>query len=106
VLLCRLAYPGRLVVLADHFGRSPAWCSAVFNDVAIHLWTTFRGLLEWHPLLNYKQIALYTEAISDLLESRDGDEPLGYIAREESAIFWGFIDGTFRGFYRPIGYEQ
>ena len=41
LLLCQLAYPGCLVAIADHFGRSPSWCSAVFNDVAIHLWTTF-----------------------------------------------------------------
>jgi hypothetical protein len=46
VLLCRLAYLGRLTVIADHFGRSPSWCSMVFNDVAVHLWTTFCGLLE------------------------------------------------------------
>jgi hypothetical protein len=51
-------------------------------------------------------MALYAEAISDLLESRDGDEPIGYAAGEGSAIFWGFIDGTFRGFCRPTGYEQ
>jgi hypothetical protein len=87
VLLYRLAYPGQLVVIANHFGRSPSWCSSIFNDVAIHLWTTFYGILEWHPLLTYKRMALYVEAVSDLLESRDGNEPLGFIAREGSAIF-------------------
>jgi hypothetical protein len=87
VLLCRLAYPGWLAVLVDRFGRSPAWCSYVFNDVAVHLWTTSRGLLEWHPLLNYERMALYAEAVSDLLEARDGDEPLGFTAGEGSALF-------------------
>jgi hypothetical protein len=76
------------------------------SDVAVHLWKTFGGLLEWHPLLNYNRMALCTEAISDLLESRDGNEPPGYVAGEESAVFWGFVDGTFRGFCRPTGYEQ
>jgi len=106
LLLCRLAYPGRLTVIADHFGRSPSWCSAVFNDVAVHLWTTFRGLLEWHPLLNYERMALFAEAISDLLEAVDGEEATGFVAGEGSAVFWGFVDGTFRGFCRPTGYEQ
>lgn len=105
VLLCRLAYPGRLAVLVDRFGRSPTWCSYVFNDVAIHLWKTFRNLLEWHPLLNYERMALYAEAVSDLLEVRDGSEPPRFVAGEGSALFWGFIDGTFRGFCRPTGYE-
>jgi hypothetical protein len=59
----------------------------VFNDVAVHLWTTFRGLLEWHPLLNYERMALYAEAVSDLLEAQDGDEPPRFIAREGSALF-------------------
>jgi hypothetical protein len=94
------------VVLANHFGRSPAWCSAAFNDVAVYLWTTFQGLFEWHPLLNYERMAFHAEAISDLLHSREGDEPPGYVAREESAVFWGFIDGIIRGFCRPTGYDQ
>jgi hypothetical protein len=62
-------------------------CSAVLNNVAIHLWTTFYGLLEWHPLLNYKRIALYAEAMFNLLESVDGGEAAGFAAREESAVF-------------------
>ena len=106
LLLVRLSYPGRLLVIADHFGRSPAWCSTVFNDVAIHIFTKFRGILEWHPLLNYQRMARFAEAISDLLESRDGQEPPGFVAGEESALFWGFVDGTFRGFCRPTAYEQ
>jgi hypothetical protein len=89
VLLCWL------VVIADHLGCSPAWCSAVFNDVAVHLWTTFQGLLEWHLLLNYERISLYAEAISDLLQSQDGNEPLEYVAEEESAVFLGFVQGGF-----------
>ena len=98
LLLCQLAYPGCLVAITDHFGWSPSWCSAVFNNVAIHLWTTFQGILEWHPLITYKRMALFAEAISDLIESRDGLKPPGYLAGEESAVVWGFIDGTFRGF--------
>jgi hypothetical protein len=67
---------------------------------------TFRSILEWHPLLNYERMSLFSEAISDFLESRDGDEPLGSVAGEGSAVIWGFVDGTFRGFCRPTGYEQ
>jgi hypothetical protein len=37
LLLCRLAYPGQLVVIADYFGYSPLQCSAVFNNVAVYL---------------------------------------------------------------------
>jgi hypothetical protein len=106
VFLYRLVYPSRLEVIANRFGRSPSWCSSVSNDVAVHLWKTFRGLLEWHPLLNYNRVALYAEAISELLESRDGNETPEYVAGEESAVFWGFVDGAFRGFCRPAGYEQ
>jgi hypothetical protein len=106
LLLCRLAYPRRLVVIADHCGRSSSWCSAVFNDLATYLFTKFRGILEWHPLLNYERMARFAEAISDIVESRDSSEPLGYTAGEGSAIVWGFVDGTFRGFCRPTGYEQ
>ena len=51
-------------------------------------------------------MALYAEAISDLLESVDGGEAAGFAAGKESAVFWGFVDGTFRGFCRPTGYEQ
>jgi hypothetical protein len=43
-------------------------------------------MLEWHPLLTYERIARSVEAISDLLESRNGDEPLGFSAGEGSAI--------------------
>jgi hypothetical protein len=32
-------------------------------------------------------MALYAEAVSDLLEAQDGDEPLGFMAREGSALF-------------------
>jgi hypothetical protein len=105
VFLCRLAYPARLEVTCDIIGCSPAWCSAVFNDVTVHLWTTFQSFLEWHLLLDYERMALYAEAISDLLESRDGHEPPGYVAGEESAVFWGFVNRTFLGFCRPTGYE-
>jgi hypothetical protein len=101
-----LAYPGRLAVLVDRFGRSPTWCSYVFNDITIHLWKTFRNLLEWYPLLNYERMALYVEAVSDLLEVRDGSELPGFVAGEGSALFWGFIDRTFRGFCCSTGYEQ
>jgi len=48
----------------------------------------------------------YAEAISNLLEARGGGDPPGYMAGDGSALFWGFIDGTFRGFCRPTGYEQ
>ena len=41
LLLCWLAYPGQLVAIADHFSWSPSWCSAIFNDITIHLWMTF-----------------------------------------------------------------
>ena len=106
LLLCQLTYSEWLMVIADHFNCSPSWCSLVFNDVAVHLWTTFRGILEWHPLLNYEKMAHYAEAISDLIESRDGCEPPGFVTGEGSAVFWGFVDGTFWGFCRPTGYEQ
>jgi hypothetical protein len=86
VYLARLAYLNRLLVIADHFRRSPAWYSTVFNDVATHIYTKFCGILEWHLLLNYERIAWFAEAISDLLEARDGDKPLGYVAGEESAV--------------------
>ena len=65
-----------------------------------------QGILEWHPSITYEQMALFAEAISDLIESRDGLKPPGYLAGEESAVVWGFINGTFRGFCRPLGYEQ
>jgi hypothetical protein len=56
---------------------------------------TFHSILEWHLLLNYEQMLLFSEAISDLLESRDGNEPLGSVAGEGSAVIWTFVDGTF-----------
>jgi hypothetical protein len=87
LLLARLAYPGRLLVIADHFGRSSAWCLAIFNDVATHIFTKFLGILEWHRLLNYQRMARFAEAISDLLKSRDGQEPPGLVAGEGSALF-------------------
>jgi hypothetical protein len=36
-------------------------------------------------------MALFAEAISDLLEAVDGEEVTGFVAREESAVFWGFV---------------
>jgi hypothetical protein len=87
LLLARLAYPKRLLVIADHFGCSPAWCSAVFNNVAIYIFTKFCRILKWHPLLNYQQMACFAEAISNLLKSRDGQEPLRFVAGEGSALF-------------------
>jgi hypothetical protein len=45
------------------------------------------AILESHPLLNYKRIALYAEAMFNLLESVDGGEAAGFVAREESAVF-------------------
>ena len=56
------------------------------TDVAVHLWMTFCSILEWHPLLNYERMSLFLEAISDLLELKDGDEPLESVAGEESAV--------------------
>jgi hypothetical protein len=72
-----------LTTLAVHLHGVPV----VFNDVAVHLWTTFQGLLEWHLLLNYERMALFAEAISDLLEAVDGEETAGFVTREESAVF-------------------
>ena len=43
-------------------------------------------------------MALFAEAISDLIELRDGLEPPGYLAGEESTVVWGFVNGTFQGF--------
>ncbi len=46
------------------------------------------------------------QAIFDLAESRDGSEPPGFVAGKGSAVILGFVNGTFRGFCRPSGYEQ
>lgn len=59
LFLVRLAFLGRLLVIADHFGRSSTWYSAVQNNVAIRIFTKFRRILEWHPLLNYERMALF-----------------------------------------------
>lgn len=76
-----------IVIIVDHFGHLPSRCSAVFNNVVAHLWGTFRGGSEWHPLLNYERIACFAEAISDLLELRNSREPKGFVAREGSVAF-------------------
>ena len=62
-------------------------------------------MLKWHLLLDYEQMALFAEAISDLIEPGDGCGPQ-FMAGEGSAVFWGFVDGTFRGFCHPTGYKQ
>ena len=67
---------------------------AVINDVAIHIFLKFQRMPKWHPLLNYEQMALFAEAISDLIEPGDGHGPW-YMAGEGNAVFWGFVDGTY-----------
>lgn len=51
-------------------------------------------------------MALFAEAVSDLVESRDGRELPGFVAGESSAMSWAVVDGIFRGFCHPMGYEQ
>jgi hypothetical protein len=51
-------------------------------------------------------MALFAEAVSDLAESRDGRELPGFVAGEGNAVFWGVVDGIFRGFCDPMRYEK
>jgi hypothetical protein len=53
-----------------------------------HLYQTFSPLLEWHPQLTYSRLRVFEDAIRDV----------GGCGR-----IWGFVDGTFRGFCRPMG---
>ena len=42
----------------------------------------------------------------NLLELVDDGEAAVFAAREESAVLYGFVDGAFRRFCCPTGYEQ
>ena len=38
----------------------------------------------------YERMACFAEAVSDLIELRDGYEPAGFfVAKEESSVSWG-----------------
>jgi hypothetical protein len=87
VFLNRMAFPRLLRDMSDKFGRSPAWISSVFNDVAQHLAKTFEQVLEWRQCLNsYRKLQQFAKAVRSA--------GCGYGV-------WGFIDGTFNAFCRP-----
>src|SRR5450432_3180132 len=91
IVLARLSFPGRWCLLLDVFGRSESCLSTVFNDVVVFLAGRFGGMLRWHPLLTYRRMEALAAAIEDY----------GWVQR-----VWGFVDGTFRGFCRPRGYDE
>ncbi|KAI6827985.1 hypothetical protein KC342_g9748 [Hortaea werneckii] len=90
VLLRRLAYPAKWTDYCEDFGRSPGYLSVVL--------TTLLNIFQ-HGMINrsdgtpcsYQKLRQYAEAIKDA-----GAE--GYI--------WGFIDGHFMGFSRPLIDQQ
>ena len=89
LVLVRLSWPERLFRLIRAFHKSEAWLSTVYNDVCVYLFEEYRDLICWHPMLNdYKRLRKYAKAIARKL----GAGP---------PLFWGFIDGTFRGICRP-----
>jgi hypothetical protein len=91
VVAARLSFPNRWEHLCDLFGRSKSWLSTVFNDVILFLAARFGLVLWWHPQLTYEWLEVFSEAV--------------YRVRGAKGV-WGFVDGTFRGYCRPIGNEE
>jgi hypothetical protein len=84
-----MSYPRQYIDLAERFGKSPAWLSNVYNDIATHLAATFADVLRWRPALNnYHKLADFAKAIEQSGCPGNG-------------LIWGFIDGTFNKFCRP-----
>jgi hypothetical protein len=94
LLTTRQANPDRLVRLNGLFGRSPAFLSTIYLDIVRHIVDTFRGFLAWNPRLNdYERLRRFGRAVG----RRTG---LG------GERVWGFVDGTFRPFCKPIRDEH
>jgi hypothetical protein len=91
-MLWRLSYPGRYKQFMDHFGRSRAWLSSVFNDTITHLVLRYRDKLFWDPhRLTLQTLQRYAHATQEA----------GGVSR-----VWGWIDGTIRPICRPSTVEQ
>ena len=87
ILLCRLAWPGRLKDLIQHFGCSGSQLSSIFNDVADHLFHYFRKKLFFDEArLTPQKMLDYAQIIN---QCGGGDE------------VWGWIDGTVTRTCRP-----
>lgn len=87
VTCARLRYPTDWAVLCDHFGRCRGYLSTIFTDTIEFLDRKYRQQLEWHPQLELPRIRQFEECIR---------------RRGGGVGIWGFVDGTFRGFSRPV----
>lgn len=94
LLLVRLAWPERLFTLTRIFHKNQFWLSSVFNDTVLHLFDRYGEIVAWHSMLNnHAHLRKYSKAISRELNTNQ-------------LLFWGFIDGTFRGVARPINEQK
>lgn len=88
IVLRRFAYPGRWIDCCSLFGHAKSYLSAVFTDVLEYLSRRFLSILQWHPRLR---------VYSNLRKFARASRRAGCGGR-----IWGFIDGHFMGFCRPV----
>lgn len=89
--LCRLSYPTRLVTLQELFHLDRTSLSRIINSTIEWITSRYRRMLRWHPSLQYSRIKEYRDHIEKL---------------SDVDCIWGFIDGTFNPFCRPIQGQQ
>eukprot|EP00117_Sycon_ciliatum_P001173 scpid84873/ scgid1579/ len=90
ILLRRLAYPDRLGMLCEEFGRSKPVLSLIINSMLMWIWERWGGLLEnpfAQPYFTQGRIQAYVRAISAKVGVH--------------LNVWGYIDGTVRPICRP-----
>lgn len=87
MLLYKLAAPSYLYRDQDVFGCSSSRISSICTDIIVYLAKRYESMLAWHPLLTYDFAAECARFIT----------PFG-----GQGVVWGFIDGTFRPFCRPL----
>ena len=93
LVLYRLSWPLRLFEFEDKWGHSDTWISLVFTDTVVFWAKRYQRVLEWCPLLTHNRIEQYASAIRKVEPSTNGK-------------IWGFIDGTFTGFSRPVNGQR
>ena len=89
LVLYRLSWPMRLFEYEEKWGHSDTWISIVFTDTVIFWAQRYHTIIEWCPLVTYEKMKEYAAAIQQFESITNGK-------------LWGFIDGTFTGFSRPI----
>jgi hypothetical protein len=86
LVLARLSWPHRFDEFPPLFGRSMSTLKRIFNDTLLYLQKRYHPIIEWHPMINYNRMKIYSYAID-----REGG----------GNNIWGFVDGTFKPCCRP-----